>query len=91
MAEREKATRGQAMMEFFAANMAPIMFVSLIVFLLFGYSVAFSLGACGLFFGCVGVELGLLPQTLFQALPLRIFGIMQNDTLLAVPFFTLWA
>jgi GntP family gluconate:H+ symporter len=77
------------MIEFLAANMAPIMFGSLIVFLLFGYSVAFSLGACGLFFGIVGVELGLMPQTLLQALPLRIFGIMQNDTLLAVPFFTL--
>jgi len=76
------------MIEFLGANMAPIMFLSLIVFLLFGYSVAFSLGACGLFFGWLGVELGLLPQTLLQALPLRIFGIMQNDTLLAVPFFT---
>jgi TRAP-type mannitol/chloroaromatic compound transport system permease large subunit len=77
------------MMEFIGSNMAPIMFVSLIVFLLFGYSVAFSLGACGLFFGVIGVQLGLMPQTLLQALPLRIFGIMQNDTLLAIPFFTL--
>jgi TRAP-type mannitol/chloroaromatic compound transport system permease large subunit len=77
------------MMEFFASNMAPIMFASLIVFLLFGYSVAFSLGACGLFFGVIGVQMGLMPQTLLQALPLRIFGIMQNDTLLAIPFFTL--
>ena len=77
------------MMHFIAANMAPIMFASLIVFLLFGYPVAFSLGACGLFFGVVGVEMGLMPQALLQALPLRIFGIMQNDTLLAVPFFTL--
>src|SRR6187401_2275459 len=77
------------MMEFLASNMAPIMFGSLIVFLLFGYPVAFSLGACGLFFGIVGVELGLMPQTLLQALPLRIFGVMQNDTLLAIPFFTL--
>ena len=59
------------------------------MFLLFGYSVAFSLGACGLFFGVLGVQLGLMPQTLLQALPLRIFGIMQNDTLLAIPFFTL--
>ena len=73
------------MMQFIAANMAPIMFVSLVVFLLFGYSVAFSLGACGLFFGIVGVQMGLMPETLLQALPLRIFGIMQNDTLLAVP------
>jgi TRAP-type mannitol/chloroaromatic compound transport system permease large subunit len=77
------------MMELIAANMAPIMFGSLVVFLLFGYPVAFSLGACGLFFGIVGVEMGLLPPALLQALPLRIFGIMQNDTLLAVPFFTL--
>ena len=77
------------MMHFIGSNMAPIMFASLIVFLLFGYPVAFSLGACGLFFGVVGVQMGLMPEALLQALPLRIFGIMQNDTLLAVPFFTL--
>ena len=75
-------------MEFFSANMAPIMFAGLILFLLMGYSVAFSLGACGLFFGFVGIEMGLLPTSLMQALPLRMFGIMQNDTLLAIPFFT---
>jgi TRAP-type mannitol/chloroaromatic compound transport system permease large subunit len=68
--------------------MAPIMFASLVVFLLFGYSVAFSLGACGLFFGFVGVKMGLMPEALLNALPLRIFGIMANDTLLAIPFFT---
>src|SRR6478736_9031359 len=77
------------MMQFLASNMAPIMFGSLIVFLLFGYPVAFSLGACGLFFGFIGIELGLLPESLMQAMPLRIYGIMQNDTLLAIPFFTL--
>jgi TRAP-type mannitol/chloroaromatic compound transport system permease large subunit len=76
------------MMEFFSAYMAPIMFAALICFLLIGYSVAFSLAACGLFFGVVGVQLGLMPAALLQALPLRIFGIMQNDTLLAIPFFT---
>ena len=76
-------------MEFLTANFAPIMFAGLIVFLLFGFPVAFSLGACGLFFGLIGIELGLLPEALMQALPLRIFGIMQNDTLLAIPFFTL--
>ncbi len=75
-------------MEFLSANMAPIMFAGLIVFLLMGFSVAFSLAAAGLFFGFVGIELGLLPASLMQALPLRIFGIMQNDTLLAIPFFT---
>jgi GntP family gluconate:H+ symporter len=76
-------------MEFFIANLAPIMFMGLIVFLLMGFPVAFSLGACGLFFGFIGVELGVLPEALMQALPLRLFGIMQNDTLLAIPFFTL--
>lgn len=76
-------------MEFFTSNMAPIMFAGLIVFLLMGFPVAFSLGACGLFFGFIGIELDVLPASLMQALPLRIFGIMRNDTLLAIPFFTL--
>ena len=76
-------------MEFLTHNFAPIMFMGLIVFLLFGFPVAFSLGACGLFFGFIGVEVGALPESLLQALPLRLFGIMQNDTLLAIPFFTL--
>ena len=76
-------------MEFLINNLAPIMFGGLIVFLLMGFPVAFSLGACGLFFGFVGIELGILPPSLLQALPLRLFGIMQNDTLLAIPFFTL--
>ncbi len=76
-------------MEFLTTNLAPIMFAGLIVFLLMGFPVAFSLGACGLFFGFVGIELGMLPEALLQALPLRIYGIMQNDTLLAIPFFTL--
>ena len=76
------------MTAFLLANMAPIMFGSLIVFLLFGYSVTFSLAACGLFFGLVGIELGVINPAFLQALPLRMFGIMQNDTLLAIPFFT---
>lgn len=76
------------MIDFLSAYMAPIMFGALIVFLLIGYSVAFSLAACGLLFGIIGVKLGLMPEALLQALPLRIFGIMQNDTLLAIPFFT---
>jgi TRAP-type mannitol/chloroaromatic compound transport system permease large subunit len=74
--------------EFLTANMAPIMFGCLIFFLLFGYSVAFSLAACGLFFGFVGIELGMIRLEFLQGLPLRMFGIMQNDTLLAIPFFT---
>ena len=76
-------------MEFLTTNLAPIMFAGLIVFLLMGFPVAFSLGACGLFFGFIGIELGVLPAALMQALPLRIFGIMKNETLLAIPFFTL--
>ena len=76
------------MNEFLIANMAPIMFASLIIFLMFGYAVTFSLAACGLFFGFVAVELGVIQPAFLQSLPLRIFGIMQNDTLLAIPFFT---
>src|SRR5216117_3638784 len=76
------------MSAFLAANMAPLMFATLVVFLLLGYPVAFALAALGLSFGFIGVELGLLTPALYQALPERIFGIMSNDTLLAVPFFT---
>lgn len=77
------------MSEFLIANMAPIMFGALVVFLLSGFPVAFSLAANGLFFGLLGIELGLLGPELLQALPNRLFGIMANDTLLAIPFFTL--
>ena len=76
------------MTAFLIANIAPIMFASLIVFLLIGYPVAFALAANGIFFGLVGIELGLLEPSLFQALPDRLWGVMSNDTLLAVPFFT---
>lgn len=76
------------MIAFIAANMAPIMFASLVVFLLLGYPVAFSLAANGLLFGWIGIELGLLGPQLLQALPERIFGVLSNDTLLAIPFFT---
>ena len=76
------------MTAFLIANMAPIMFFSLIIFLMFGYAVTFSLAACGLFFGFVGIELGMIQPAFLQSLPLRMFGIMQNDTLLAIPFFT---
>ncbi|MCV2219249.1 TRAP transporter large permease [Thauera sp. Sel9] len=76
------------MTEFIIANMAPLMFASMILFLLFGFPVAFALAANGILFGLIGIELGLLHGALFQALPERVFGIMANDTLLAVPFFT---
>jgi TRAP-type mannitol/chloroaromatic compound transport system permease large subunit len=68
--------------------MAPLMFGALVVFLLIGYPVAFSLAANGLFFGVIAIDLGLLKPELLQALPERVFGIMRNDTLLAIPFFT---
>ncbi len=77
------------MIELLTNNLAPIMFGAVVFFLLSGFPVAFSLAACGLLFGFIGIELGMISGTLFQALPLRMFGIMQNDTLLAIPFFTL--
>ena len=76
------------MAEFLIANMAPIMFSALVVFLLIGYPVAFSLAAVGIVFGLLGIELGLLTPSLLQALPDRVFGIMKNEILLAIPFFT---
>ena len=73
---------------FVIANMAPIMFGALVIFLLLGYPAAFSLGAVGLIFGLIGIELGLFAPDFLQALPERIYGVMSNDTLLAIPFFT---
>jgi TRAP-type mannitol/chloroaromatic compound transport system permease large subunit len=77
------------MTAFLTAHFVPLLFAGLLFFLLTGFPVAFSLAATGLLFGFIGMEAGLFPATLFQALPLRVFGIMQNDTLLAIPFFTL--
>jgi len=76
------------MSAFLIANIAPLMFASLVVVLLIGYPVAFALAAVGIAYGLLGIELGLLQPSLLQALPERIFGVMSNDTLLAVPFFT---
>lgn len=76
-------------MAFIASNFAPIMFVGLILFLLLGFPVAFSLGAAGMFFGLLGVYLDIFPSAILSVLPLRLIGIMANETLLAVPFFTL--
>lgn len=82
-------------MELIAQNMAPIMFVSLILFLLFGYPVAFALAANGLLFFVIGVELAPLSGgtinlswPLLNAMPERLWGVMSNETLLAIPFFT---
>ena len=68
--------------------MAPLMFGGLVVFLLIGYPVAFSLAAVGLFFAAIAIEHGYFTMALLQALPERVFGIMSNDLLLAIPFFT---
>jgi TRAP-type mannitol/chloroaromatic compound transport system permease large subunit len=76
------------MAAFLIHNMAPIMFAALVVFLLLGYPVAFSLAANGLLFGLIGIELGLFRPDFLQALPERVYGVMNNDTLLAIPFFT---
>ncbi len=83
------------MMEFIALNMAPIMFASLVVFLLLGYPVAFALAANGLVFFLIGVELAplsggsiTLDWPLLNTLPNRFWGVMSNETLLAIPFFT---
>jgi TRAP-type mannitol/chloroaromatic compound transport system permease large subunit len=76
------------MVQFITTNFVPLLFAGLLLFLLTGFPVAFALAAVGLLFGFIGMEAGLFQSTLFQALPLRIAGIMQNDTLLAIPFFT---
>jgi tripartite ATP-independent transporter DctM subunit len=69
--------------------MPPLMFAGLVVFMLIGYPVAFTLAALGLFCGFVSVEMGFFPQEFLQAIPGRIFGsILSNELLLAIPFFT---
>jgi TRAP-type mannitol/chloroaromatic compound transport system permease large subunit len=82
------------MIELLAQNLAPIMFLSLIVFLLLGYPVAFSLAANGLMFFVLAVELSPYSDTitldwpLLGTLPGRVLDVMRNDQLLAIPFFT---
>ncbi|HWZ73524.1 MAG TPA: TRAP transporter large permease subunit [Casimicrobiaceae bacterium] len=66
----------------------PLMFATLVIVLLLGYPVAFSLAAVGIGYAILGIQLGLLDNSLLQALPQRVWGVMSNDTLLCVPFFT---
>ena len=68
--------------------MGPLMFGALVVFMLIGYPVAFSLAAVGLSFAFIAVQSGYFDFTFLQAMPERVFGIMANDLLLAIPFFT---
>ena len=76
------------MTQFLITYLSPIMFASLVGFLLLGFPVAFTLSAIGLIFGYIGIALGLFTPNFLQALPERVFGIMSNETLLAIPFFT---
>src|SRR5262252_599197 len=84
----DNACGDRPMVELFIQYMAPIMFGSLVVLLLLGYPAAFSLAANGLIFALIGIELGLFRPDFLQALPERVYGVMNNDTLLAIPFFT---
>jgi tripartite ATP-independent transporter DctM subunit len=69
--------------------MPPLMFGGLVLFMLIGYPVAFSLSALGFFFGFIAIENGFFGLNYLQAIPGRVFGnVLSNDLLLAVPFFT---
>ncbi|MBT9539710.1 TRAP transporter large permease subunit [Thiobacillus sp.] len=70
-------------------NLAPFMFLGLVFFLLLGYPVAFALAANGLLFAGIGLASGVIDFSLMQALPERVYGIVANPTLLAIPFFAL--
>jgi tripartite ATP-independent transporter DctM subunit len=70
-------------------NFAPLMFLGLILIMLMGFPVAFSLAALGLICGFFAVAQGWFPISFMSNLPLNIFGILSNDLLLAIPFFTL--
>ena len=67
---------------------APLMFVGLIFIMLIGFPVAFSLSALGLGCGIFAISQGWFPAAFMANLPLNIFGILSNDLLLAIPFFT---
>ncbi len=67
--------------------LGPLMFVVAFLFIFSGYPVAFALGGTSLLFAVVGVAAGYFEASLLFALPERIFGIMLNGVLLAVPFF----
>jgi tripartite ATP-independent transporter DctM subunit len=69
--------------------MPPLMFAGLVVFMIIGYPVAFSLAAVGFFFGFLSIDFGYFTMPFMQAIPGRVFGsILANELLLAIPFFT---
>lgn len=65
----------------------PLMFATALVLIFSGYPVAFALGGTAVIFGFVGVHLGFFEWSLLFAYPERVFGVMSNFVLLAVPFF----
>jgi tripartite ATP-independent transporter DctM subunit len=67
--------------------LAPLMFAAVFLVIFIGYPVAFALGGTALAFAALGVQLGYFDWHLFYAMPERIFGIMSNYVLLAIPFF----
>jgi TRAP-type mannitol/chloroaromatic compound transport system permease large subunit len=70
-------------------TMPPLMFVGLVVVMLIGYPVAFSLAALGIVFGFVAIQHGFFDLNFLQAIPSRVFGnVLSNELLLAIPFFT---
>ncbi len=69
-------------------NFAPFMFGALILIMLIGFPVAFSLAALGLGSGFYAIQMGWFPASFMANLPLNVFGILSNDLLLAIPFFT---
>jgi tripartite ATP-independent transporter DctM subunit len=68
---------------------APLMFAGLVIVLMIGFPVSFSLTALGLGCGFYAVWMGWFPAAFMTALPLNVFGILSNELLLAIPFFTL--
>jgi len=69
-------------------NFAPVMFAGLVIVMLIGFPVAFSLAALGLGCGFYAIEMGWFPAAFMGNLQLSIFSILNNDLLLAIPFFT---
>ncbi|HEV7336668.1 MAG TPA: TRAP transporter large permease subunit [Bosea sp. (in: a-proteobacteria)] len=76
------------MMDVIRANLGPMMFAGLVLFLLIGYPAAFSLAAVGLFFGFVAIEMGVISHTYMGNLTFQLYSIISNDLLLSIPFFT---
>ncbi len=67
--------------------LGPLMFAVAFLLIFSGYPVAFALGGTSLVFAFIGVELDVFSWSLLYAMPQRVFGVMSNYVLLAVPFF----